>query len=282
MLFNLFTVVQWVSDKMMHSDAYTSGVMAKAKKFDKGNLGIPVAQTLVKAFLLRSGEDMTSAQLAVASSEKENLEREKADVAARLMILDAQIDQCRTDRDQLNAKVDANAGQGDLEANISQLETWGEKNMEEWKVQGAQAIEVALSKSTAPEDASTAELEKLIEKVQAIASQIQESDTVQSAMAQGSEVAAKASQAASDGIAQASAAAEAAVKSEAFQQGLQQAQQKATEGLQQAAQVADSAIKSETVQKAMDQATHAASKAKAAATEATGHAHKKHGKKHGK
>jgi hypothetical protein len=209
-------------------------MMDKAKRFDKGNLGIPVAQTVVKAFLLRPESDMTSAQLAVANADKELLQKEREEVKQRIFMLDEQIKSCSAEKTELAEQVQKQAGKDDLEANISQLEQFGDKAFDEWKVQGTQACDAAVAKDVAGDEANTEDLDNLMKKVQEIANQIQDSEMAQTAMAhgqtaleQGQVAAAAAAQTAQQAALQAQQAADAALKSEAMKSAMSKASEAA-------------------------------------------------------
>lgn len=257
-LFNMFEAGQWFADRALHSEGYTSGMMKKAQKFDGGNLGIPVAQTLVKAFLLRTEEDLSSAQLAVASNDRDVLQRERAELKSKIDSLEVRIGACTKEFTTLQEIEQKHGGKDDLEVHIQHLENFGDDTLVEWKTQGAVLVDKALEKNSAyTSEACTAELEKMMTAIQDVAQQIQDSEMYNQAVEQGTaaatataEAAASAADAAQQAATQAVEAADQAMKSEAVQKALSQAKEgasaaaaKASEGLEKAKDTAAQASK---------------------------------------
>merc|ERR1719478_937400 len=88
---NLVSVWLWLGENLLHSPTATEDMLKKAKNFDHSTLGLPVAQTLVKAFVLRGSSDMLSSQLSVAGNMKGRLELERDAIQKELDAVEAQL-----------------------------------------------------------------------------------------------------------------------------------------------------------------------------------------------
>jgi len=88
---NIMTVNAWFSDALKYNPEYEKLVLSNAKKIDDGAGGIPVAQTLVKAFVLRGSSDTLEMQLSGANMEKKVLEKKQAAALAELADIDSRL-----------------------------------------------------------------------------------------------------------------------------------------------------------------------------------------------
>lgn len=269
---NVMTVVTWISDVMTSSPSFGQGVLKQAEKLDKGILGVPVIQTLVKAFLLRGGMDLSSSQLAVAVNERANLEKEREKAQYRLNEVDSQLAACKAVEEALQAKAGKDTS-SDLEASISQLENLGDTDMNAWKEKGAAAIADLQVQATALEEATTKDIEVIMQKITEAAEAIQSSEGYQSAMAKASAAAELAQQKAGEVHGQLAEQ----MTAENLQSVMAQAQQAASAGMSRAQEVAGQLAETDAVKQAQASASDAVKQAQALASQATAEFSKKGG-----
>lgn len=74
LMINIMIVSQWFADGMRYQPGYVEQVLAQAKKQDDQAGGIPVVQTLVKAFVLRGSSDTLEVQRACAKQDEYRLQ----------------------------------------------------------------------------------------------------------------------------------------------------------------------------------------------------------------
>jgi len=235
-LVTLIATANWFSNLFVNRPGYGRSMLAWAEKMDEGILGIPVAQTLVKAFVLRGGPDLTSAKLAVAMNERLHLERQRSEARQQLDALDCQLRACTAQEEALKQTAGANPA-ADLLAGINHLESVGHKDMDEWKQQGRDIIKEMQGKASGVEEGTTTELEAMMQKIQEFLSVIQDSEVYQSTVSKA--------QAAADAAGHSASQAAASVGG--------------TEGLQAAFQQAAASVGgAEGLQAAFEQAQHAA------------------------
>eukprot|EP00930_Biecheleria_cincta_P102979 TRINITY_DN94856_c0_g1_i1.p1 TRINITY_DN94856_c0_g1~~TRINITY_DN94856_c0_g1_i1.p1 ORF type:complete len:706 (-),score=166.08 TRINITY_DN94856_c0_g1_i1:49-2166(-) len=204
---NFFTVINWLCTKLLYSEGFSASILETAKAIDKGGLGFPVAEVLVKALLLRSASETARSKLSVALVDQGSLEQERAELRKELAALDAKISERSQEVEAIEKKA-ADAAAGGVsqpygfEANIAALESADITAMgSQWKELGRQAAKAAEAKASGEVKTSTDELEKLMQKFTDLASSLQESEAFQ-AMATRAQAAAEA------GMEQATAAAE--------------------------------------------------------------------------
>mmetsp|Transcript_33385 Transcript_33385/g.99439 ORF Transcript_33385/g.99439 Transcript_33385/m.99439 type:complete len:250 (-) Transcript_33385:72-821(-) len=166
---------------MTSTPSFGQGVLSQAKKLDRGLLGIPVVQTLVNAFVLRGNMDMASSQLAVTGHERASLERERQKAEDRMKELDSQISACKAVEAALQARAGPDAS-ADLEASIARLETMESTSMEDWKAKGSAAIDDMQARAAALEEATTKDLEVIMQKITQAAEMVQGSEAYRSAV----------------------------------------------------------------------------------------------------
>merc|ERR1719453_205859 len=109
-MINLMIVSQWFSDALKYNPEYEKLVLNNAKKIDDGAGGIPVVQTLVKAFVLRGSSDTLEMQLSGVNMEKKILEKKQYEVQKELAALDSAIAAEAANHDRLKAAIDALGG----------------------------------------------------------------------------------------------------------------------------------------------------------------------------
>lgn len=181
---NIADFVQWViRDLVVHNEDRTVRMLSLAKSFDCDHLaGIPLAQTLVRAFVLRGAEDTPAAKLCVCTQEWSLLERDRRAVDARLEEVQAKIASCHQVVDDLEPKVAALGG-NELEANMLRLES-NKFDSADWKRRGQAAIarvEESYSNET-QKSASTKDIERLLEQVVSKAERLKQMQFVQDAV----------------------------------------------------------------------------------------------------
>lgn len=76
LMINIMIVSQWFADGLRYQPGYVEQVLAQAKKADDQAGGVPVMQTLVKAFVLRGSSDTLEVQAACAAQDKYRVESE--------------------------------------------------------------------------------------------------------------------------------------------------------------------------------------------------------------
>jgi len=181
---HILTILNWASDLLVSSPSYIKAVLGAAENIDASMLGIPVAQTLFKAFLLRGGSELGTTQLRVALNTKNALEKEHAeakrkaeDLAFRLQMANQEVVSLQT-----NAKGSELA---DLQACMDSTEMLAtDLDPEKWGEKGAKAIEDMRAQAAAVEEVTTRELEKVFEKLQELLEAIQNNDSVKEVVAQ--------------------------------------------------------------------------------------------------
>jgi len=214
---NIFSAVQWIVSKLMHSSFVSRSILGAAANVDKGSAGIPVAQTLVKAFLLRASHDASRARLMVALGEKLRLSKERDDVRGELMAVKRRIDASKLERKLLKQMIKE---QGDsMEDNIKLLEKAGAEDTAQWKSLGAEMAKKAESRAAAGQKVATDQLDKVVEYVTQLAEQVQNSEAFKAALEKTREAAREAQ-------------ALAAQAQETATEGMSQAQQKVQAGIE--------------------------------------------------
>lgn len=223
------TTASWISDLFIDSPSYGRSLVEWAEHADQGMLGIPVMQTLVKAFVLRGRTDLASSQLAVTVHDRVQLERQLAEACQRVEELGFQIKAREAEEAELRAKAGSD-GTEDLQASISQLEAFGDKDMLDLKNQGSASIEQMQGRAAALEQATTKELEALMQRITEVVGAVQDSDMYKSAVSQG--------QVAADFAAQHASEVAARINAENLQNLLAQAEQAVDMGVSRAKEVA--------------------------------------------
>jgi len=107
---NIMTVNAWFSDALKYNPEYEKLVLSNAKVIDDGAGGIPVAQTLVKAFVLRGSSDTLEMQMSGVNMEKTILEKKKYAAQKELADLESRILTEDANRERLKAQIDALGG----------------------------------------------------------------------------------------------------------------------------------------------------------------------------
>lgn len=174
---NVLVVAHWLLTMLSRSQHFASAALSWARSIDDSSLGLPLAELLVKAFVLRGSPDTFGAQLAIANAEKARLEAESAALVARLRELDAAIDQRAEEVKAARAQSCA-ADAAWVAAQSADAEDAVIKTLQEAEKQAA-----------AMGEAASQELERLLEKFTGLAEQLQESDAYKAAKAKAQELA---------------------------------------------------------------------------------------------
>jgi len=235
---NIASTIQWVIVKVVHSSAVSSAMLGAAQQADRGAGGIPVVQTIVKAFLLRAGHDTKKAKLTVALGEKLRLSKERDDAQLRLQELKRRIDASKLERKVLRTL--ANKHGDGMESNLQALECAGEESTAEWKKLGEQLAKQAEARAQGSTQAATEQLERVANQVTQLADSVKNSKAYQTAMEKAKAAIEEARVAAEQAQKAAAEAAEQA--QEAAAAGLEQAQTAAASGLEQAQSMAATGV----------------------------------------
>jgi len=241
-VFNMISMTQYISDKLVTSESFHKGMLDSAKKFDSSSIGIPVMQVMVKAFLLRGNTETLASHIGQAKATTSALEEEYDRLLSQKESLEGRIEIHRQEASQLKK-----------EAGIEEEpeESWTDQAKEA----GTQAVEEAKAQAAALEQLTRQELEALLNKVMEAAQQVRNSEALKVAMEHAElakEQAKLAAAAAQDPEALKAMAAKA---QQAAQEGLAQAQDAASSGLAQAQQAGEQLASSEAVQRARQQAS---------------------------
>lgn len=183
-LFNAAAVLTWLTDQLVSSERFTRFVDGQARAFDKTLLGVPVAQLIVQAFILRSGVDGKSAELSLAVHERSML-------GSDIESMEEKLNAMRQQMMEHDAKVSALKEVGGAVQNAEALEDSynASLDVEVWRQRGSEAIEAAKAKVQALEKTRTEELEALARRIVEHARILQEDPNMQAVMEQFSEAA---------------------------------------------------------------------------------------------
>jgi len=195
---NMVTVGRWISDSLVSDPGYQKSVLEKAKSTDSGTFfGIPVMQTLVKAFVLRGTSEVASAQLALALHDKNQLQKDKVAAEADLAGIQSRLDVLLAREAAFQTQVETNEGEG-FAGQIKALEKGLDSatDVDAWAEKGKLSVEEAKRKAAEVQEATTKELERMVEQIQEAVEAIRNSDTVKQAMHQAEELEHKAEDAA--------------------------------------------------------------------------------------
>eukprot|EP00933_Yihiella_yeosuensis_P062884 TRINITY_DN658_c0_g5_i1.p1 TRINITY_DN658_c0_g5~~TRINITY_DN658_c0_g5_i1.p1 ORF type:complete len:758 (-),score=271.22 TRINITY_DN658_c0_g5_i1:272-2545(-) len=183
---NVMTVISWAFDTTLNTESITKMIAAKAKAFDRANMGIPVAQLLVKAFLIRGSSEVLMARLSVTMRERNVIAKEFADAQDRLHKLKARFEEQESLVEVLEEQMEKNNG-GTMEAQAEALKEG--IDIAEIKKQGASLIEEAKSKVSDAEDAATDEIEALVKKFEEMVKVVTDSEEFKAAKASAEQAA---------------------------------------------------------------------------------------------
>jgi len=238
---NILAAVQWIVLKVVHSQAVSSKMLGAAEHLDRGAGGIPVVQTVVKAFLLRAQQDTKKARLTVALGEQLRLGKEREDTHLRIQELQRRIDSSKLERKVLKTLA-KKRGDG-MAANLQQLEQAGQEDTAAWKKIGEALAKEAEQRASSGQQVATEQLEKAAQHLSNISDQVQNTEAFKKAMEKAKAAIEEARAAAEQAQESATEAAQEAAKQaqQAAATGFEQAQQAAATGLEQAQQAAASA-----------------------------------------
>eukprot|EP00931_Biecheleriopsis_adriatica_P115501 TRINITY_DN9128_c0_g2_i1.p1 TRINITY_DN9128_c0_g2~~TRINITY_DN9128_c0_g2_i1.p1 ORF type:complete len:762 (+),score=253.37 TRINITY_DN9128_c0_g2_i1:81-2366(+) len=255
---NVATVFFWLTETAITSEAFTTKLSSQARAFDSSNMGIPAAQLLVRAFVVRAKADVLVAKFAVSVREKSALAREYEETESRLLALKAQVAKKDAEVSKMEEHMEKQGG-GTIEA---QVERMSEKGLDFTSMQAKASLLIDEAKAQAASTgiAATDEIEKLVEYLNELMTQVTNSDSFKAAQAKAEE----AKKVAEDAAQQAAAAAERAATEAAKQaQDLaQQAQASASDAME---KLQDPAL----MEQAQAMAAQAKEQGQAMATKAT-------------
>eukprot|EP00933_Yihiella_yeosuensis_P005835 TRINITY_DN110426_c0_g1_i1.p1 TRINITY_DN110426_c0_g1~~TRINITY_DN110426_c0_g1_i1.p1 ORF type:complete len:713 (+),score=213.69 TRINITY_DN110426_c0_g1_i1:102-2240(+) len=283
---NLFTIFFWATDTVLSMDGVASKIASAAKSFDRANMGIPVAQFLVKVFFVRGSTDVLCARFAVAMREKSELAKEYGSIESRLMALKAKVEAKEKAMSQVEEQMSASGG-GTLEAQAELLQTSG-LDVEVMKKKGLEMVEAARANTIKVEEAHTEEIDKLVKQVEQLMETVTDSEEFKAAKAKAEAGMEQAKIAAAEAQEQAMAAAAQAqeqakvLAAQAQEQGKVLAAQAQEHGAKLAAQAQEQGAKfaEEAAAQAQEHGSKLAAQAQETAAKAQGQAQK--GKKQSK
>lgn len=186
LMFNLVSVVQFVSDQLVTSQAYSAAVLGQAKTVDDNSGGLPVVQTLVKAFLLRGNGDSIKDQIAQSYNRKTVLTSQKKELEGQIGALNKRIDAHKADAVALKlAQGDHEDDSDAVEASVMSAMTGGANEA----AAGAQdAVAQAQAQAKVLEEQTKRELQAVYQKLLEASTMLQQSDTLRGAFAQAQQL----------------------------------------------------------------------------------------------
>lgn len=248
LMFNMISVVQFISDQLVTSESYSAAMISSAKAFDDSVGGIPIVQTIVKAFLLRGNGDSIAAQIAQSKDRSKALDQQREQLQAKIAALKKRIEVHKAEAAAI--RKDQGIADDDLDAMEKAL---GAK--------GAAAAEEAMAQARHLEEVTKQEMQVMYRRIMEAARSLKESDLVQEAL----EKAKEAREAGLGGVVEAGSC------------GIAQARAAASSGLAQAKEATQTLLESDLVHAALEQAAETAAKkgrgtvANEAAPTASGH-----------
>jgi len=183
-LLNIALVAKGIADILIsYSPSFAMKVLGAAKEVDKGMMDLPVTQVLVKAFFLRGSTDCAAAKLAVSLHEKADLLREKSALKSQLDAVEGKIKNIESTAKDLEGKA-AVEGNEPLQRTIELLQEgdFVEKAESDWNEAGKKLADQAVKTAQDLQEATTAELEAMMQKLQEMMVQIQESQQYKDAL----------------------------------------------------------------------------------------------------
>jgi DNA repair exonuclease SbcCD ATPase subunit len=238
--FNLATVVQWVCDLMIDSKGFQDSVINYARVMDNKGSGLPVMETLLKAFVLRGGSDTLDSQLQGVKNRKKTFESEQASMAKQLAALDAELTTAKSEEQALKDEVLSKGGEF-----ADQI-----KKMEQ---QGSQVVEDVEAKAKEIQEKTAEAMTELYEKIQNAIEAAESSQFMQQVKAKTRQLEAMADEAI--------AAAKDPEKQKELQKMAQDALQKAQQASQDVIAAASDPEKRKELEKAAEKAMEEAKKA---------------------
>eukprot|EP00933_Yihiella_yeosuensis_P060581 TRINITY_DN63332_c0_g1_i1.p1 TRINITY_DN63332_c0_g1~~TRINITY_DN63332_c0_g1_i1.p1 ORF type:complete len:703 (-),score=220.14 TRINITY_DN63332_c0_g1_i1:161-2269(-) len=256
---NFFTVINWAISTVFNSESIAQNIAKTAKAFDRANMGIPVAQLLVKVFLMKGSAEILAARFQVAMREKNDLAQEYAEIEGRLMALKAKVDAKEGEVNHMEEQMAATGG-GTLESSAMLMSQRG-VDIEVMKKKGTEMVESAKASAYKLEEAATDEIEKIVENLQQLMEAVTESEQFKSAKASAEKAAEQAKEAAAQAQEQAQVLAAQAqeqgkiLAAQAQEQGAKLAAQAQEQGQAYAAQAQEAAASASASAQAPTQAS---------------------------
>lgn len=178
---NLATVCHWLVDVVFSSKRFSAFVMNHAQEFDEGLLGLPVAQILAKAFILRDSSDLTFTRLAVALHERTNLTSELKDTETKLEYLRLRLEEKEAAVAKLKGEVETTRAASGAASGSSGSMDWGNW-AEAWRQRGQEAIAAAQQQVTEVQSTGTADFDRAVQRVTEATEQLRQSSAVGAAL----------------------------------------------------------------------------------------------------
>jgi len=165
---NVMTVFCWISETSLSMDSIAEKIVARAKAFDQMSMGLPVAQILVKAVLLRGSTDILCSRLAAQMREKDGLSQEMAETEKQLAALKAELEAKNAEVDAIKSKMLSEGGYCAAQAERISASAG---NLEVAKAHGAEVIEEARRKAAMLEKQTGEEIEKMLAQIKVLMEQ---------------------------------------------------------------------------------------------------------------
>lgn len=259
LMINIVIVAIWICDKFAASSWLGHVLLQKATSMDSQMMGIPVMETIIKSIVLRGHTgDTSTAQLAVALDDKKCLKTEKAELESKLGTLNVRISSLDSQIEHMRTFA-AGSSQGDIQASMEKLEAGSlEEDMAKWHDLGEKAVKIAearAAEAAAVKQATTEEIEKIMNRVMEIAEQVRESEAMQVAVQHAEHLAEISQEYAQQGL-------EELKKNEDLKKYVEQGEQLAAQGMEQGKKLAAQVQESEAVKEGIAKAKEAASKMK--------------------
>lgn len=180
---NFGTVFHWLVDLARHDDSFVGSVIDHAKTFDENHMGLPVAQLLARAFLLRDTKDMTFTRLALASDQKGRLEKEISTAQKSLEALQTELQSQEHVVSSLKKEADEFVDPAASRAPMIQVPNLedSENFLQSLKERGREAIEATHTRVSNFE-LRTDHFDSMVQRINEGAEQLRNTQTYQSAV----------------------------------------------------------------------------------------------------
>mmetsp|Transcript_34976 Transcript_34976/g.63873 ORF Transcript_34976/g.63873 Transcript_34976/m.63873 type:complete len:662 (-) Transcript_34976:141-2126(-) len=179
---DLIALAAFTSERIRHYPAFAETLQNTAARFDRKYMqGVPMAQTFVKAFVLRASSEASKAKLAVSIYERKTLMKERDALSKKLQGLDAEISKLEQSESELKEKAKA-TNKEEMEAEAEKLERCIH-NPDLLKSKGRDLAEKATQMALALEEGTTEDLERMVKRILDAVNSGMESDTFKKARA---------------------------------------------------------------------------------------------------
>mmetsp|Transcript_18969 Transcript_18969/g.44189 ORF Transcript_18969/g.44189 Transcript_18969/m.44189 type:complete len:694 (-) Transcript_18969:111-2192(-) len=173
----------FASDRLRHFPFFADNVQQKAAKFDRQYMqGMPLAQTFVRSFVLRASSEVTKAKLASNLYERKQLMKQRTAKEKELQTLNDAIGKLEEVEKLLKEKATGTETE-EMEAEAQKIEK-GLLDIEGMKEKGHELTQQATEMALALEQTTTADLEKMINRIMEAVNAGMESEAFKEAKAQ--------------------------------------------------------------------------------------------------